>query len=538
MWKSLYTRVFTIRNTEWLILFVLAVTVIGMPLSRFLMSFGTVGIPIAWIISGNYGYKWNNLKTNKFLWPIMAIFILNLLWIWRTPNFSHAVVDVTDMLPLLFFPFVIGSLQLSRKQIFSILNIFVIAVIISTLVSLCVHLGIYVPSKKTVVSYRDISIFVSHIRLGVMCVMSVCYLFYMLFLFGKSLKIWQKIIVAIIIVWLLYFTTLIQAATSWVATFVALGALIVAKRKAFKKWQFYGLMAVMASFAVFVILYVKAVYTDMNQIRDTATELPELTQQGNPYTHDMKCEYTENGYYLYRYLCQKELASEWNKRSNIKYDSTDRLGQPIKNTIIRYLTSKGLPKDSCGVWQLADEDIAGIEKGLASCINIEKSGVYRRVYEVIWEVRNYLIHNDPNDKSVCMRIEFFKTGIYIVKKHPWLGLGPGSAKEAYAQAYEETNSALHPKNRFLAHNQYLTFIISLGLIGFVLVMICMFAPLFMIKSSDFLLVVFSTIMFVSMLDEDTLTRQLGCIMFAVFYTFALLLAKNKKTQASNKPAES
>ena len=197
---------------------------------------------------------------------------------------------------------------------------------------------------------------------------------------------------------------------------------------------------------------------------------------------------------------------------------------------MRYLTSKGLPKDSCGVWQLTDEEIAGIEKGYASCINIEKSGIYRRVYEVIWEIENYLRYNDANGKSVSMRIEFFKTGLHIVKKHPWLGSGPGSAKEAFAQAYEETNSNLELENRFMAHNQYLTFVISLGLIGFVLVLICMFAPLFMVKSSNFLLVTFCTIMFVSMLDEDTLTRQLGCIMFGLFYAMTLLLAKNSAAQ--------
>ena len=532
MWKSLYTRVFTIRNTEWLILFVLAVTVIGMPLSRFMMSFGTVGIPIAWIISGNYGYKWNNLKENKFLWPIMGIFVLHLLWIWRTPNSGHATTEVIDMLPLLFFPFVIGSVRLSQKQINGILNIFVIAVIISTLVSLCVYLGIYVPRKKPVANYRDISIFVSHIRLGVMCMMSVCYLIYLWYTSGNSQKSWQKIVIAAIVVWLLYFTTLIQAATSWVSVIIAAGVLVLVKRNDFKRWQFYGLTAVMAGSALAAALYIRSVYTDINLIRDTATELPKLTQQGNPYTHDLKCNLTENGYYLYRYLCREELRSEWNKRSSIRYDSTDLAGQPLRHTLIRYLTSKGLPKDSCGVWQLTDKDIAGIEKGFGSCINIEKSGIYRRVYEVIWELKNYQNHNDPNDKSVSMRIEFFKTGLHIVKKHPWLGSGPGSTKEAFAQAYDELNSPLRPDNRFLAHNQYLTFVITLGLIGFVLVLICMFAPLFMVKSDDFLLVTFCTIMFVSMLDEDTLTRQLGCIMFAMFYTFALLLAKQKEKQLS------
>ena len=527
MLKSLYLRVFTIRNVEWLMLFVLGVTVVGMPLSRFLMSFGTVGIAIAWVITGNWQYKFNNLKDNKFLWPIMALLVLHLLWLLPTDNFGHALNDFSGKLPLLFFPLAIGSLRLSRKQIFGIMNIFVIAVIISTLISLAVYLGIYVPKRKPVVNYRDISIFVSHIRLGVMCVMSVCYIIYAWYESSKPLKTWKKISLAAIIVWLLYFTTLIQAATSWFAALAAIVALIVAKRHVFKKWQFYGLMAMLVGCVVWAVLFVRGVYTDITQIHDT-NNLPELTAQGNPYEHDIKSSYTENGYYVYRNICRKELAHEWEKRSSIAFDGTDGKGQPIRHTLIRYMTSKGLTKDSCGVWQLTERDIAGIEEGCTNVIYVEKSSIYKRLHEVVWEFNRYLTHNEPNGKSVCMRIEFFKTGLHIIKKHLWFGVGTGGAIEAFAQAYEETQSPLRPEYRFFAHNQYLTFAITLGLIGLILALVCMFAPLFMVKSSDFLLVTFSTIMFVSMLDEDTLTRQLGCIMFAMFYTFALILARQKQ----------
>ena len=72
----------------------------------------------------------------------------------------------------------------------------------------------------------------------------------------------------------------------------------------------------------------------------------------------------------------------------------------------------------------------------------------------------------------------------------------------------------------------------MGLIGLVLALVCIFAPLFMRKSANFLLATFFTILFVSMLDEDSLTRQLGSIMFAMMYALTLLLPK-AKTENSN-----
>ena len=537
MLKLLYHRIFTIKNVELLTIILLCITAVGMPLSRFMMSFGTVAVAIEWVISGNWKYKFNNLKQNLFLWPIMALLVLHLLWLGRTANFSIALHDFSGKLPLLFFPLIIGSLQLSRKQMLIILQVFVAAVVISTLVSLCVHLGIYVPKRKPVVNYRDISIFVSHIRLGIMCVMSVCIMIYIWLEPSITLKRWHKVLIVVTSAWLLYFTTLIQAATSWVATLAAIVVLIVVKRQYIKQWIYYSVLAVIVAGIVITVLFVRNIYNNMNHIRDTNDNPPELTQQGNRYEHNMRSDFTENGYYVYRYVCLEELEKEWNKRSSIAFGNIDGKGHPIKNSLMRYMTSKGLPKDSCGVWQLTEKDIKGIENGFTNYICTEKSRIYNRIYEVIWEFDRYLNHNDPNGKSVCMRIEFFKAGMHIIKKHPWLGVGTGGNVEAFPQAYEEINSPLYEEYRFYAHNQYLTFIITLGFIGFVLAIICMIAPLFMAKSSDFLLVTFCTIMFVSMLDEDTLTRQLGCIMFAMLYALALMLAKNK-SDGSSKTAES
>ena len=532
MLKSLYTRIFTVRNVEWLMVILLCITALGMPLSRFLMSTGTTGLAVAWVISGNWRYKIDNLKENRFLWPIIALFLLHVVWLIGADNPGEAAHDINVKLPLIIFPLTVGSMALSRKQIMIVLQVFVVAVVISTLVSLGVYLGIYTP-KKPVDNIRDISIFISHIRLGLMCLMSVFIIAYSWHQNAASIKGWQKIIFAAVVLWLFYFIMLIQAATSWISAFVTIIVLFILYHKQIKKWKFYGFAVLLVAMITAVTVSIRSVYNDYHTIKDTNTTLPEYTRQGNAYTHYEDNTDTENGYYVNRYLCPDELTSEWNKRSAINIDSTDRRCQPIRHTLVRYLTSKGLPKDSVGVWQLTQADINGIEAGATNCVFVEKSNVYKRIYEIVWEFDHYLKYNDPNGKSVCMRIEFFKTGVHILKNHLWFGVGTGDVNDSFAKAYIELNSPLKPEYRFFAHNQYLTFAIAMGLIGLVLALACIFAPLFMRRSVHFLLATFFTILFVSMFDEDSLTRQLGSIMFAMMYALALLLAKPKEQQQDN-----
>lgn len=531
MLKLLYTRFFDTRNIEFLAIALLCITAVGMPLSRFLMSFGTVGLAILFGISGHWDYKWNNLKQKKFLWPFVMLFILHLVWLFRSDDFSGAINDINGKMPLIIFPLAIGSVSLTRKQIMIVLHVFFIAVIISTLVSLCVYLGLYVP-RKPVNNIRNISIFISHIRLGLMCLMSICIIIYLWLKNSDRLRVWHKVLFAIGIVWLSRFIVLIQTVTSWVAFAFILVVTIIVYRNILKKWQRISALALLVGLCVTAFVVVRNVATDFYMIKDTETELPQFTKQGNPYIHNIDNKDMENGYYIYRYLCVDEMANEWKKRSNVDLNSKNRSGNITKHTLIRYLTSKGLPKDSCGIWQLNDEEIKLVENGCACCIYNEKSSIYKRTYELVWEFDRYLNHNDPNGKSVCMRIEFFKTGLHILKKNLWLGVGTGDVKSSFAQAYEDTNSMLKAEFRHMAHNQYLTFAISLGIIGFVLAIGFMVAPLFMRKSSNFLLVAFCTILFVSMLDEDSLTRQLGSIMFAMMYSLALLLPSpdEEKTQ--------
>ena len=128
MLKSLYMRIFTVRNVEWLMVILLCITALGMPLSRFLMSTGTTGLAVALVISGNWRYKFENLKNNRFLWPIIALFLLHVVWLIGADNPSEAAHDINVKLPLLIFPLTVGAMALSRKQIMIVLQVFVVAV--------------------------------------------------------------------------------------------------------------------------------------------------------------------------------------------------------------------------------------------------------------------------------------------------------------------------------------------------------------------------------------------------------------------------
>jgi len=223
------------------------------------------------------------------------------------------------------------------------------------------------------------------------------------------------------------------------------------------------------------------------------------------------------------------MEKSWNERSGFPYDSLDSKGQEIKYTLIRYLTSKGLRKDREGVMALSEEDIEAIEHGKANYIFRDKYSLYPRIYEVIWEIDGYLRGKDPSGHSIAQRIAYLNAAKSIFMKNPVIGVGTGDVKYSFDQHYKNTRSKLKSDYRRRAHNQYATFLITFGILGFILAMIFLVAPVFIEKAwNDYLFIVFFCIAFLSMLNEDTLETQTGVSFFIFFY--ALLLFGRKKQE--------
>jgi hypothetical protein len=258
-----------------------------------------------------------------------------------------------------------------------------------------------------------------------------------------------------------------------------------------------------------------------------ALPLAEFSAAGGRYSNDLSRKDIENGNRVWIYLCENELRKEWNKSSSIPYDSLDRLGQNIRYTLIRYMTSAGLTKDSAGFSKINADDLRKIENGITNREFTIWSPWKKKTYELICQIDYYLNGGNPSGHSFTQRLEFLKTGWNIFKGSPFFGIGTGDIASAYAVRYVEDKSKLEPGYRLLAHNQLLTFLISFGIAGTIILCFAFFYPFF--KNGGFrnyLSLIFIIIIFLSMFWEDTLETHTGITFFAYFYS--VLIFGNKR----------
>ena len=118
--------------------------------------------------------------------------------------------------------------------------------------------------------------------------------------------------------------------------------------------------------------------------------------------------------------------------------------------------SKELPADSVGFIQLTKEDIQEIERGTAD-IHEKTPGFIGKLNEARFQIHSA---TNPNGSTILQRLEYWKTGIQLIKENFIFGVGTGDIKDEYKRKYEKNNSLLLPENRLEAHNTFLTFFIS------------------------------------------------------------------------------
>jgi hypothetical protein len=250
--------------------------------------------------------------------------------------------------------------------------------------------------------------------------------------------------------------------------------------------------------------------------------LAAYTQNGKRYIHDTLDKHKENGHFVWVNQCPEELRKEWNKRSKINYDSLDLKQQNLSVTLTRYMASKGLRKDSIGIWQLSKQDINNVENGLTNYIFGMKGSIYPRVYEAIWEIDEYIKNGDVNKHSITQRLSFAKAGLNVISEKLFFGYGEGSFHSALNNYYKTHKTGLDLNHQLHTHNQYLRFIILFGIVGFLIILVAIIIPPFFEKkwTTYYFLMIF-IISFLSCLNEDTMETQVGVTFFAFFYSLFL-----------------
>jgi hypothetical protein len=504
-------------------IFALILLVIGMPLSKFLMSLSQIILFCNWVLEGNLKNKMQLFLKNKPALVLCSLLILHLLALAYTSDFKYAADDIRIKAPLLVLPLILStSIPLNKKTVDAILRFLVAAVFVATTISMFVLFGF---TKHQVVDIRDISIFISHIRFALL----ICFsLFTCIYLYLQEEKKYVKSIYVVCCMWFLIFLAIMESVTGITALVFATSVIVIYKLWISKKTilKLLGASSIIAGIvAVFVIYFQIKNFSPENHLPDPAT-FEKYTANGNEYMYDANGPLKENGNFVWTFVCDKELRQEWNKRSKLDYDGNDLKENKLAYTLVRFLASKGLKKDSIGMSALSDNEIKAIERGVANTNNQNISDLKGRIQETIWEVQLYLSTGDANGHSLTQRFEYWKAAFHVFKNNPVLGVGTGDVELELNKEYDIMQSKLKPEYRLRAHNQYLTFALTFGIVGLILFLITLIYPAIALnKHTDLLYIAFLSIAMFSFLNEDTLETQAGVTFFAFLNSFLLFLKK-------------
>lgn len=472
----------------------------------------------------NFVEKLGLFFKNKPALVLVSIYLLHAIGMAYSSDIDYALKDLRIKLPLLLFPIVFSTMRkMDYRQFRIIMLYYVLAIFIGSLISFWLLL------KGEYVDIREISPFISSIRFG----LNVSFAFFSLLYFISAdsyFKLWHKIVFGLVAIWFIVFLILLESVTSlgilMVVTIGYATYLMIRKRSiGFKLASFI----VAVSLPVAVIIYVNDVVTKASTPPSVRiADLDQYTAKGNKYIHDTINRHIEDGKYIGVYICYKELKQAWNSRSNLDYDGYTEGGQQIKETLIRYLTSKDLRKDEAGIAALSDWDIRMIEKGAANYNYLKNPGIRIRILKILMGYQVYEKTGDPSGSSVMQRIEYTKAAIAIAKQNFWTGVGTGDLEQSLIDQYRKMGSELKIQYRFHAHNQFLAVFITFGIFGLLWFLFALLYPPIVTKSfNDYFFVVFFFIILGSMISDDTLETQAGATLFAFFYSL-LIFGKSRE----------
>jgi len=508
-------------------LFFLMFIAVGLSLSKPLITLGELCIGLLWLLEGNHLEKIKRFFKNRTALVLSSVYLLTLLGLLNTTNFDFAFDDIRRKLPLLILPFlIVGFKPLTNKEFRLIFSVYVGGVIAASFWSVFVMLG---GLNEVIVDKRDLSRFNSHIRFGLEVSLAI---FGTLYYAVKAKNKKQKIRWILSFAWLVGFLFLLNLITGIVVTAFTFMVLIF----------YYGtkhhnimvkLSAVIVVFVIVVslVFYVKSCHQEYLSFHDVEVlPIQEYSPKGEKLFHDTISSNSfrmENGNYIYRNIANKEIEQAWNQRSKINFDGFDNKGQQIRFTILRFITSQGKLKTEEAINELTSEEIKAIENGVSNFRYLDMNGIELRLHKIFWELEMYNKYNVADGHSVMLRWVYWQSAYNIIKENSLFGVGTGDVQDAFNQKHEET-SVISEKYWRRAHNQYLTYFVSFGILGGIYFIIFLLYPIVVLKQyRDYIYICFISISMLSMLTEDTLETQVGITFFAYFNT--LLIFKKRKS---------
>ncbi|AEA43402.1 O-antigen ligase family protein [Fluviicola taffensis] len=486
----------------------------GLPFSKIPLSIGTMLLGLNVILLWDWKNVLKSWFSNKWLWLLLGYLVLEAISFFWSENKHEAWDMLRREIPLYAIPLCIVAIPLKSFNHYKWVAIaFLSAVFLFSFINIGTYFHWW--GNKVYDDIRSLSLFISHLRFAMMIVLSI--VFCAAWWIRKFPYRWISLLLA---AWFLFYINVSQIGMGFLTLSGVVFTMFYFKVKSIQLiWLKRVFILSFGGLVLFVcvFLYVK-LQPIAHKIELNSEDYGSRTPNGNLYGFDApKNMNWENGYPVYYFVSDEELDSEWSKVSKINYrDGTDSKGNPIRNILWRYMTSKGLRKDSVDFQKMTKEDIRNVERGFAS-LEMAKGGISAQLYRMRGQLND---SEDPNGKSLLEKVESLKAGLTIIKEHPICGVGVGDLEKSFQGAYQKNQTKLTIENQHLTHNQYFTTWISAG-IGCFIVFISLWFIQFAtaLKINAFEWTGFLVITMLSFLVEDTLQTQTGIAFVGFFFAF-------------------
>ena len=523
------------RNTHQTVhLICLLLAAFLMPVSVWILSVVSIVMSANWLLGGEYRRKINILRSRPGIMILLALFAMYLVWLLNTTDFHEAPAELRLKLPLLFFPVVAGSTERTDRSLLRMVMLsFIAGCLFATFAGFAALAGL-MPGE--IRSSRELALFVPSIRLSILLCFATFSSLWLIFSDGGeerqagTVGRLYKVMLAAAAAAMSYFLFRLLSVTGLVIFVLLLfltGIFLITAGRRVRSGIIF-LAAAAAATAALTILSLSAWNRLHNPADPSLNGKRQFTLSGRAYIHYPEETLMENGYLVWVNVCEEELRQGWNRRSLKAYDGADAAGNELRMTLVRYITAKGMPKDSAAVATLSDSDIFNIEQGYANPLYARKGSPMARAYEIAWEIDRAAGGANPSGHSLTQRPEFYRAAAGIISKHPWTGVGTGDLARAFSDEYASISSPLKPEYRLRAHNQYLTFGVTFGIPGMILAVALLLIPWLMSGGRfSYLFLVFMTVILISMFNDDTFSSFTGAAFFSYFYTLLIVTSAGK-----------
>ncbi|MFN2336284.1 MAG: O-antigen ligase family protein [Bacteroidales bacterium] len=498
---------------RWIYLASLCLIAVFLPSSRYMLSVSEIILAVNWVAEGSFRIKFIRLRSDRAAIAFILIYVLSVIGVIWSEDRGYALThDLLHKLPTLFMPLIVATTALpGRKMTRVILLLFISSVLVVSFI------GFFSRLLQPALSFREASPFIPGLYFGLMVIIAAFQLPLLVRAFTGNR---QYFIASLVIsAWLIFFLFHLRALSGVVSLAAALLCLtvILAARK--------GTLVKILLPLLFIVIAALTIRPMVGIYRQTHAEphidlssLDSFTSRGNPYLHDTLNIIRENGNLVYLYIADEELREAWNKKSSLDYDRENLVGQELRATLFRYMSSLGLRKDSEGFKKLTDNDIAAVERGVTNHLNVDRPGFYVRAYE---EMMSFYIYYKSSRQmtewgSLTKRIDLWRASWEAFRERPLLGWGTGSIVKAVDYGLQKNGSMLSGMN-MKPHNQYLYILLTLGVAGLIITVLLYAFFVFERKAHRSLMfILFLTVFLVNFLGNNSLESQPGQDLFVFF----------------------